>query len=437
MAPYMSVEHAHRSYGPVDREALHSRLSKSERGLLRMGLVKSEQWRRLPAEGLYQIVISEVLDNGKTYPLDRSGGRAFSVTSVLDLGLRMMESERGRTALENLANKAICVWRERPVPGPVVEPWYIDVPAAVDNFLRCVRYRFPIVKLDDRNGFCHEEENKTMPYSWIDEYTTLEQFDFNPKAAAVLHLNWQVSDFTCHGSSSYKKDADTRPQLMEKLYWTRLKADIARRQRRDDEQLAETVRFHRLQFHLAAMVTHHLCHLFVNFLRETEELVHHVTDADLYRLVRRYDPGAEFEIEFFGGRPKLFIDQRGPREETYPGQSYVIKRGKGGSRMAALVAQYKIESYLKGDFSVPLLTEIQAEVFPMERYQDVLRRHGGSKHEACQWNEGQTGTRRVAEVGSYDQQAFSVPWDIQGVEYQMMKKACFDPSIRVIDPRGF
>jgi len=73
----------------------------------------------------------------------------------------------------------------------------------------------------------------------------------------------------------------------------------------------------------------------------------------------------------------------------------------------------------------------------MERYQDVLRRHGGSKHETCQWNEGQTGTRRVAEVGSYDQQAFSVPWDIQGVEYQMMKKACFDPSIRVVDPRGF
>ncbi|KAL2166881.1 hypothetical protein VTG60DRAFT_2060 [Thermothelomyces hinnuleus] len=428
MAPYMSVEHAHRTYGPVDREALHSRLSKSERGLLRMGLVKSEQWRRLPAEGLYQIVISEVLDNGKTYPLERNGARAFSVTSVLDLGLRMMESDRGRTALANLANKAICVWRERPVPGPVVEPWYIDIPAAVDDFLRCVRYRFPIVKLDDRNGFCHEEENETMPYSWVDEYSTLEHFDFNPKAAAVLHLNWQAK-----GGIPDKP----RSQLMEKLYWTRLKADIARRQRRDDAQQAETVRFHRLQFHLAAMVTHHLCHLFVNFLRETEELVHHVTDADLYRLVRRYDPGAEFEVDFFGGRPKLFIDQRGPREESYPGQSYVIRRGKGGSRMAAVVAQYKIESYLKGDFSVPLLTEVQAEVFPMERYQDVLRRFGGSKHETWQWKEGQTGTRRVAEVGSYDQQAFSVPWDIQGLEYQLMKKACFDPSIRVVDPRGF
>ncbi|KAK3300786.1 uncharacterized protein B0H64DRAFT_23048 [Chaetomium fimeti] len=415
MAPYMSTEHAHRSYGPVNREALSGSLSKSERGLLRVGLVKSEHWKRLPTEGLYQIIISEVLDNGMTYPLERSGGRAFTVTSVLDLGLRMMEGERGRTALGNLARKAICVWRERPVPGPVIEPWPVDVPAAVDEFLRCVRYRFPIVKLDDRNGFCHEEENKTMPYSWVDEYSTLERFDFDPKAAAVLHLNWQ---------------------LMEKLYWTRLKADIARRQHRKEEHLAETVRFHRLQFHLAAMVTHHLCHLFVNFLRESEDLVHAVADADFMRLVRRYDPGAEFEIEFFGGRPKLFIDQPGSREDSYRGQSYVIKRGKGGSRMAAVVAQYKIESYLKGDFSVPLLTEVQSEVFPMERYQDVLRRHGSSKHETCQWREGQTGTRRVAEVGSLDQQAFSAPWDIQGTEYQMMKKASFDPSIRVVDPRG-
>ncbi|EAQ92881.1 predicted protein [Chaetomium globosum CBS 148.51] len=328
MAPYMSVEHAHRAYGPVDKEALSGRLSKSERGLLRVGLVRSEQWRQLPTEGLYQVIISEVLDNGLTYPLERSGGRAFTVTSVLDLGLRMMEGERGRTALENLARKAICVWRERPVPGPVVEPWYVDVPAAVDEFLRCVRYRFPIVKLDDRNGFCHEEENKTMPYSWVDEYSTLERFDFDPKAAAVLHLNWQ---------------------LMEKLYWTRLKADIARRQQRQDEQQAETIRFHRLQFHLAAMVTHHLCHLFVNFLRSSEDLAYAVTDADFMRLVRRYDPGAEFEIEFFGGRPKLFIDQPGaPRDVSYRGESYVIQRGKGGSRMAAVVAQYKIESYLKG-----------------------------------------------------------------------------------------
>ena len=214
MAPYMYVERAHRSYGAVDKEALTGRLSKSERAMLRMGLVKSEQWRQLPTEGLYQIIISEVLDNGATYPLERSGGRAFVVTSVLDLGLRMLESARGRggmrhlpfssttclfvtdpplaVALENLARKSICVWRERPVPGPVTEPWNVDVPSAVEEFLRCVRYRFPIVKLDDRNGFCCEEENKTMPYAWADEYSTLKHFNFNPKAAAVLHLNWQV-----------------------------------------------------------------------------------------------------------------------------------------------------------------------------------------------------------------------------------------------------
>jgi hypothetical protein len=104
----MSLEHAHRSYGPVDRAVLSGRMSKSERGLLRVGLVKSRQWTQLPVEGLYQVVITEVLDNGATYPLDRSGGRAFAVTSVLDLGLRMMESDRGRTGTLSLSLSLDC-----------------------------------------------------------------------------------------------------------------------------------------------------------------------------------------------------------------------------------------------------------------------------------------------------------------------------------------
>ncbi|KXX74095.1 hypothetical protein MMYC01_208906 [Madurella mycetomatis] len=416
MAPYMSVERAQQSYGPVNKTALSTRLSKPERGLLRMGLVKSEQWKQLPTEGIYQIVILEVLDDGQTYPLERGGGKAFAVTAVLDLGLRMLESSRGRDALENLAHKAICIWRERPVPVPAREPSNVDIPRAIDDFLRSVRHRFPVVKLDDRNGFCHEDDTNRMFYSLVDEFSTLGRFKFNPKAAAVLHLNWQ---------------------LVDKLYWTRLKADVARRHRREGETMAQTERFHRLQLHLASMVTHHLCHLFVNFLREFEGLAGLVTDADFMRLVTRYDPGAEFEVDFFGGRPKLFIDHSGPREESYSGQSYVIKRGGNDRRMAAAVAKYKIESYLKGDFSVPLLTEVEGEVFPMERYRDVKRRYGVSKHESGQWREGQTGTRRVAEAGSTVPQSPNVPWNVQGADYQMLKRACLDPSIRLVDVLGF
>lgn len=61
-----------------------------------MGLVRSEQWKGLPTEGLYQVVLFEVLDDGSTHPLEHGGGRAFTVASVLDLGLRMVESRRGR-----------------------------------------------------------------------------------------------------------------------------------------------------------------------------------------------------------------------------------------------------------------------------------------------------------------------------------------------------
>jgi hypothetical protein len=69
--------------------------------------------------------------------------------------------------------------------------------------------------------------------------------------------------------------------------------------------------FRRLQLHLAATVTHHRCHLFLNSLCETEDAVipDAVTDADMRRLVHQYDVGSAFKAGFFGGRPKLFIDQ--------------------------------------------------------------------------------------------------------------------------------
>ncbi|KAK4116533.1 hypothetical protein N656DRAFT_256571 [Canariomyces notabilis] len=421
MAPYMSVERAHRSYGPVDKEALSSQLSKSERRLLRLGLVKSERWRQLPTEGLYQVVILEVLDDGRPYPLKRGGGRAFAVASVLDLGLRMLECSQGREALENLAGKAIRLWRERPAQGHCHAPAKMDLPGAVDEFLRSVRYRFPIVKLDDRNGFYHEEDTEKIFPSWIDELSMLKQSKFNPKAAAVLHLNWQ---------------------LVDKLYWARLMADVARRHRHEDVLETQTVRFHRLQFHLAAMVTHHLCHLFVNFLREFEGLAGQVTDDDFLRLVKHHDPGAEFEAVFFGGRPKVFIDYKGPREESYPGRSYVIRRASSNDRrVAAVVAQDRIEAYLKGvmllDFSVPLFTEAEGELPLMEAYRDVKRRYGDSKQESFQWQQGATGARRAAEVGSAGELSLSVPWNIHGAEYQTLKKASFDPAIRLADFQGF
>lgn len=95
-----SVERAHRSAGSAaEKRALPNRLRKSERGMLRMGSKKSEQWKRSPTEGLYQVVVSEVREDGRTHPLERGGGRAFAVTSVLDLGLRMLESPRGRSGM--------------------------------------------------------------------------------------------------------------------------------------------------------------------------------------------------------------------------------------------------------------------------------------------------------------------------------------------------
>ncbi|KAK3990351.1 hypothetical protein QBC44DRAFT_265127 [Cladorrhinum sp. PSN332] len=415
MAPHVMVERAQSCVAPVelDGKPIIRNFSKIHRSL---GRSDTTSRGRLPLEGLYQVCISEVLDGGLTYPLEHGGGRFFIVSAVLDLGLRIMESSRGQNALESLARKAVCVWRERPVPGPAYESRKVDTATAVGEFLCCVRQRFPVVKLDRRNGFMHEEETNRQFAYWSD---AMQDTQFNPKAAAVLHLN---------------------SELIDKLYWARLKADVARRHRREDEAMTHTQRFRRLQFHLATMVTHHLCHLFVNFLREFDGLSREVTDADFMRLVTRYDPGAEFEVEFFGGRPKLFIDHsRGPEEEKRVGRSYVIKRGENDRRMAAVVATYKIDSYLQGDFSVPLLTEVEGEVFPMERYQDVKRRHGDSKLTSCHYKEESSSGRSKGspvEIGSVaaPEQPLALPWDIKGPEYQLLKRACYDPAVRVVNP---
>lgn len=97
----MSIDHAEAAYGPVDLTALSKNLSTKQRALLRIGLVRSDEWTKLPTAGIYQIVISEVLETGSSHPLVHGGSRAFAVTAVLDLGLRMLESPRGKQGMSS------------------------------------------------------------------------------------------------------------------------------------------------------------------------------------------------------------------------------------------------------------------------------------------------------------------------------------------------
>lgn len=75
-----------------------------------------------------------------------------------------------------------------------------------------------------------------------------------------------------------------------------------------------------------------------------------VIDVDFMRFVIRYDFGVEWEVEFFGGRLKFFVDWDGGDDKSEKGVSFVIKRGggKNGRRMVVGVVGYKVESYLGG-----------------------------------------------------------------------------------------
>ncbi|KAK4216999.1 hypothetical protein QBC37DRAFT_309090 [Rhypophila decipiens] len=452
MGNYMSVEHAKSAHGSVDTAALSENLSSKKQRLLRWGLVREKDWTQLPTEGIYQIAISEVLETGSAHPLVHGGSRAFAVTAVLDLGLRMLESPRGRQALQNLALRTFkCTCPESENTFPSSQHSHIcpdsqkcsGLPLAISTFLRSVRYRFPAVILDKRDGFqdkafsikqhgSHNDED-----FWCSHIPTLEKLKFNPKEEAVLHLSWE---------------------LVDKLYWTRLKADtwsiysLSSQDKEKGEQ-PKMVRFKGLQFHLATMVAHHLCHLFMDLLMKGDDnpLADKVDEVRVLRLAQRYDAGEEFENEFFGGRPRLFIDgtfndaSKGP-EERYAGQSYLVKRGEDSRRIGAVIPLDRIEEYLRGDFSSPLLSAGYSEKDDsrFELYRDIKRRYRGPgiarEHNKGHKNDNKRiseaeleATADIVENGSFDH----LPWDVKIDEYKMLKKACYNPSVRLVDTLGY
>lgn len=94
---------------------------------------------------------------------------------------------------------------------------------------------------------------------------------------------------------------------------------------------------------------------------------------------------------------------------------------------------------MKTDFSSPLIP-ISEEGDTFELYRDVRRRYEGSDREKKQKQRrdvvvdvGQSGKSESRER----EQPFSLPWDVKDEEYRLLKKACFDPSVRLVDMHGY
>ena len=76
------------------------------------------------------------------------------------------------------------------------------------------------------------------------------------------------------------------------------------------------------------------------------------------------------------------------------------------------------------------MTNREERTRPVEQYRDVKQRYSAS--------EGHEGRRKVTsiDVAAVKSQPLSMPWDIKGQEYQMLRRACFDPSVRIVDLNG-
>lgn len=100
------------------------------------------------------------------------------------------------------------------------------------------------------------------------------------------------------------------------------------------------------------------------------------------------------------------------------------------------------------DFSYPLLLPSYSEKHhtSFELYRDVKRRYEWSNktnskrlsyYGDVKDEKAHSTTSKTEQGSGDDSDKFSLPWDIKDAEYGLLKKACYDPSVRLVDMLGY
>jgi len=114
--------------------------------------------------------------------LPQQSTRYGAVASVIDLGLRVLETLDGRRSLVDIAIKAIKERREKNKHHLYGNRSLDEMSPWIDFFLTCLRSSFPDVYLMNMSG-----EGEAERYEWGDDMAR-----YDPKSAVELHLNRTV-----------------------------------------------------------------------------------------------------------------------------------------------------------------------------------------------------------------------------------------------------
>jgi hypothetical protein len=120
----------------------------------------------------------------KELPVDSN--RYRTTAAIIDLGLQILETDKGRESLLKVATETIKERRKKNKYHLYDNRSLDEMPEWIDSFLTNLRGNFPYVYLKKMTG-----EGMTIKYDWGDSMDT-----YNPKSAVELHLNRTVRLFS-------------------------------------------------------------------------------------------------------------------------------------------------------------------------------------------------------------------------------------------------
>jgi hypothetical protein len=72
---------------------------------------------------------------------------------------------------------------------------------------------------------------------------------------------------------------------------------------------------------------------------------------------------------------------------------------------------------------------------PFEKFRDVKKRYKETGHEENAHDA--IHSSGAGSPRSSKDKPHLVPWDVTGDEYELLKKSCCDPSVRLVDTHGY
>ncbi|KAM5354426.1 hypothetical protein ACJ41O_001075 [Fusarium nematophilum] len=273
----------------------------------------------------YLTVATNETETKKFQPLPPVSMRYRVVRDLIDLGLQVMETKKGRKSLVHIAERLVKTRDAMKKPARhIYDQPLSDMPFWVNTFLEKLRDNFPPVYLCLPDG-----EAMVVKNNWQTSHPRMS--DYDPKVAARLDISKVIINDIIWASQQPATENGPDPKRCEAL----------------------------LRFQMILTLAHEITHLLTGFLTgAARPMTPPTIGLKGYTLPESKigEAGRYWESRMLGGVVEFYEEADHKWGARQPGIPWLMRDGEPKSKAWRVDINY-ILRFVKGDFSFPILPE--------------------------------------------------------------------------------